>query len=348
MGKIYIAPLEGITGHVFRQAYHTCINPHIQKYFTPFISPNQNRCMSGREKRDILPENNKGIALIPQILTKDPKRFLDTARELKEYGYTEVNLNLGCPSPTVTTKKKGAGMLADLSELERFLDAIFTNPPVEISIKTRLGIEKEEEWEPLLELYNRYPVKELIVHARLLKDFYKGTPRYGAFQLAMEKSVHPLCYNGDIFTLEEYQRRQKDFALARESWQQSERLETNNAGDLTVMLGRGILFHPWLSVEIMEQPAYCDVSARAGQDYRSSDLQPDEHNPYTQPDFRAFHDMLVEGYERELSGDSQVIQKMKELWGYMIADFPNSEKTAKRIKKARNLQEYKAAVAKFF
>ncbi|MGN0170810.1 MAG: tRNA dihydrouridine synthase [Lachnospiraceae bacterium] len=302
MGKIYIAPLEGITGHVFRQAYHTCINPHIQKYFTPFISPNQNRCMSGREKRDILPENNKGITLIPQILTKDPKRFLDTARELKEYGYTEVNLNLGCPSPTVTTKKKGAGMLADLSELERFLDAIFTNPPVEISIKTRLGIEKEEEWEPLLELYNRYPVKELIVHARLLKDFYKGTPRYGAFQLAMEKSVHPLCYNGDIFTLEEYQRRQ--------------------TGNLTVMLGRGILFHPSLSVEIMEQPAYCE------------------------PDFRAFHDMLVEGYERELSGDSQVIQKMKELWGYMIADFPNSEKTAKRIKKARNLQEYKAAVAK--
>lgn len=307
MEKIYLAPLEGITGHVFRSAYHNCINPHIDKYFTPFISPNQNRCMSEREKRDILPENNRGIVLVPQILTKDANRFLETARELKEYGYTEVNLNLGCPSPTVTTKKKGAGMLADLTELKRFLDDVFTNPPVEISIKTRLGIEKEEEWEPLLELYNRYPVKELIVHARLLKDFYGGKPRREAFGLAMTKSVHPLCYNGDIFSQEDYRSVQSEY------------------DGTDVMLGRGILFHPALSVEIMRGDG-CNGEPDFG------------------PDFWAFHDQLVEGYRKELSGDAQVIQKMKELWSYMITDFPDSGKIIKKIKKAGNLKEYMAAV----
>ena len=323
MEKIYLAPLEGITGHVFRSAYHNCINPHIDKYFTPFISPNQNRCMSGREKRDILPENNRGIVLVPQILTKDSNRFLETARELKEYGYTEVNLNLGCPSPTVTTKKKGAGMLADLTELKRFLDDVFTNPPVEISIKTRLGIEKEEEWEPLLELYNRYPVKELIVHARLLKDFYGGKPRREAFGLAMTKSVHPLCYNGDVFTQEDYLQLQKEYRKSR--GHQLQDLEISGMEKVNVMLGRGILFHPALSVEIMR-----------GEECNGK--------PDFRPDFWAFHDQLVEGYGKELSGDAQVIQKMKELWGYMITDFPDSGKLIKKIKKAGNLKEYTAAV----
>ncbi len=214
-------------------------------------------------------------------------------------------------------------MLADLTELERFLDVIFTNPPVEISIKTRLGIEKEEEWEPLLELYNRYPVKELIVHARLLKDFYGGEPRREAFGLAMQKSVHPLCYNGDVFTQEDYLQLQKEYRKSR--GHQLQDLEISGMEKVNVMLGRGILFHPALSVEIMR-----------GEECNGK--------PDFRPDFWAFHDQLVEGYGKELSGDAQVIQKMKELWGYMITDFPDSGKLIKKIKKAGNLKEYTAAV----
>ncbi len=296
MGQIYLAPLESITGHVFRQAYHRHINPNIDKYFSPFISPNQNSCFTSRERRDVLPENNEGIYLVPQILTKDKVRFVDTVKELKAYGYQEVNLNLGCPSPTVTTKKKGSGMLGDLEQLKDFLDYIFDKSQVDISVKTRIGIEDEAEWEPLYELFQQYPMKELIIHARLQQDFYGGCARMEAFNRVKENTNFPLCYNGDIFTQEDYNKVHCD----------------------RVMLGRGILRHPALSLELMGKE---DTS-----------------------DFWGFHDALVEGYTKEMSGDYPVIQKMKELWTHMITQFPDTKKELKAIKKAKHRQEYEAAV----
>ena len=296
MAQLYLAPLESITGFVFRNAYHKHINSKIDKYFSPFISPNQNACITNRERKDILPENNEGINLVPQILTKDAHRFVDTAIELQKYGYEEVNLNLGCPSPTVTTKKKGSGMLEDLKALEEFLDIIFDKCPVKVSIKTRLGIEKEEEWEPLYELYKKYPMTELIVHARLQQDFYGGKARSEAFEKISKESPFPLCYNGDIFTKADYDKIDCD----------------------RVMVGRGVLRNPALSLELM---GLKDTA-----------------------DFWGFHDELVENYCRELSGDYPVIQKMKELWSHMITSFPEAEKELKAIKKAKHRKDYEAAV----
>lgn len=189
--------------------------------------------MTPRERRDILPENNEGCRLVPQILTNKAQEFCQAARELWEYGYREVNLNLGCPSGTVVSKGKGAGFLEEPEKLDRFLAEIFENVQGDISIKTRIGTENPEEFDTLLEIYKKYPVKELIIHPRLLKDYYKNKPDWKAFQKAGQKLDCPLCYNGDLFTL----KRCREFT---EQFPETQSL----------MLGRGLLRNPCLIREM--------------------------------------------------------------------------------------------------
>lgn len=203
--KIYLAPLEGITGWICRNALKECFGG-FDKYFVPFIKPNQNGHFSSREKKDVLPDHNRGMYTVPQILTNNAEDFLKTAEKLQEYGYEEVNLNLGCPSRTVVTKGRGAGFLADPERLDAFLDTVFSRSGMRISIKTRLGMENAEEFPKLLEIYNQYPLEELIIHPRVQKDFYKNTPNLEAFAAAFENSRNPVCYNGDIFSVQDYRR----------------------------------------------------------------------------------------------------------------------------------------------
>ena len=230
--KIYLAPLEGITGWIFRSAVHECFGG-FDKYFVPFIKPNQMGHFSAREKKDILPDHNLGMYTVPQILTNRAEDFLRTAKKLEEYGYSEVNLNLGCPSRTVVTKGRGSGFLAYPEQLERFLDEIFDKCEIRISVKTRLGMDDPREFEYLLEIYNRYPMEELIIHPRVQREFYKNTPHIDAFDRAFDMSVYPVCYNGDIFTPEDYERFRKDHPRAD-----------------CVMTGRGVLADPALGRRI--------------------------------------------------------------------------------------------------
>lgn len=154
--KYYFAPMEGITGYVYRNAHHRFF-PGADQYFTPFLSPAQNHKLSSREKNDILPGHNAGISLVPQILTNKAEDFIWAAKELSSYGYREVNLNLGCPSATVTAKNKGAGFLSVPNELDRFLEQVFSGletEAVQVSVKTRTGMESHDEFEELLKIYN--------------------------------------------------------------------------------------------------------------------------------------------------------------------------------------------------
>ena len=177
----YFAPLEGITGYIYRNTYEKHFGG-ISKYFTPFITTNQHFKIQNREKKDILPENNRGIYLVPQILTNNAEQFIDMARKIQDLGYQEINLNLGCPSRTVVTKKKGSGFLAYPEELNQFLDEIFwACQDMEISIKTRIGMENAEEFDRILQIYNKYPLKELIIHPRLQSDYYKNHPNMDVF-----------------------------------------------------------------------------------------------------------------------------------------------------------------------
>lgn len=237
--NFYLAPLEGITGYIYRNAQQTYFQ-RADKYFTPFISPNQKRRLNARELNDILPAHNEGLVVVPQILTNDADAFVYTATELSSYGYDTVNLNLGCPSGTVVSKHKGAGFLACPKELNRFLEAIFTHSPIRISIKTRIGKDSPEEFYQLIEIFNQYPIQELIIHPRIQADFYKNKPRLTIYRDAISLSTNPLCYNGDIFTLQDYQAFTAAFP------------ETE-----TMMLGRGLLMYPGL-LEILQGGAHID------------------------------------------------------------------------------------------
>lgn len=212
MVKYYFAPMEGITDYIFRNIHHRYF-PGADKYFTPFFSPTCDGRFPPRNMRDFDRAVNKDVPVVPQLLTKHGADFLWAAKVLGELGYTEINLNLGCPSGTVTAKGKGSGLLSDLEGLERLLDEIYADPPAAISIKTRLGRKEPEEFPRLLEIFNRYPIAELTVHCRVGADFYRRPTRPEAFALPLAESKSPVCYNGDLTTrervaafLEEYPR----------------------------------------------------------------------------------------------------------------------------------------------
>ena len=230
--NFYLAPLEGITGYVYRRAYQDFFH-NVDKYFIPFVEPHKKRDFNAKERKEISRENNHGFCVVPQILTNDAQDFLRMADALVKEGYEEINLNLGCPSGTVVSKGKGSGFLGFPDKLDRFLEEIFSEAPCRISVKTRIGRYEPEEFERLLEIYNRYPLEELIVHPRTREDYYKNSPDWEAFGLAQEQGKHPLCYNGDIFTAEDYENVTKRFPKVT-----------------SVMLGRGIIRNPQLVDQI--------------------------------------------------------------------------------------------------
>ena len=200
--EYYFAPMEGITGAQFRQIHHSLF-PGVDKYYIPFLSPTQDHVFTPRDLRAVLPEHNQGFHAVPQLLTRNPQDFLWAAGALADMGYEEVNLNLGCPSGTVTAKGKGAGLLGRREELESMLDGIFAAPPTAISLKTRLGMEDPEEFPALLELFSRYPVSLLIIHPRVRQDFYREKVRLDAFAQALEVYPGPVCFNGGLVTPED-------------------------------------------------------------------------------------------------------------------------------------------------
>lgn len=302
----YLAPLEGITGYVYRNAYHEVFH-NIDKYFTPFLSPTQHNKLTSREKNDVIPEHNQRMYVVPQILTNQSEYFLNTVKQLQAFGYEEVNLNLGCPSKTVVTKKKGAGFLQDPKQLEQFLDEIFEKSPISISIKTRIGMESPEEFPVLMKIFNQYPVKELIIHPRVQTDYYKNTPHLETYAYAKEVATMPLCYNGDIFSVEDFNRYQQQFP-DQTSW----------------MLGRGIIGNPALLGQII------------------NGTLPNKE------ELKRFHDKIYEGYEETISGEKNLLFKMKEIWFYMGNLFVDSQKAMKQIKKATKAIQYRATVERLF
>lgn len=208
--QVYFAPLEGITGYIFRNAYQEFFGG-IDCYYSPFVVTRDGGIMKNKERRDILPEHNKEICLVPQLLTNQAENFCRAAMQMQELGYDEVNLNLGCPSGTVVSKGRGSGFLAKTEQLDRFLDTIYDSCRCAISIKTRLGVEEPEEFYDLLEIYNRYPVRLLTIHPRTRKEFYKGSVHRDIFRYAYEHSKNPVCYNGDIGCMDEVRSLQADF-----------------------------------------------------------------------------------------------------------------------------------------
>ncbi len=310
--KYYLAPMEGITTFVYRNAYDKYFSP-MEKYFTPYLVPHTKKNFTARELKEIGPEHNAGLFVVPQILSKNAEETLMTIGKLAALGYREVNLNLGCPSRTVVSKGRGAGFLAKPEELDRYLDAVVSGAEASgmaVSVKTRIGLDDRSEFPRLLEIYNRYPLAELIIHPRTQKDFYDHQPDLDAFGLAYRESASPLCYNGDVFTA-------ADAARVAETFPDL----------LATMMGRGVIADPGFLGEIR------DPDSQQGMDYGI---------------LRAFHDEIYAGYQRDCSGRKPVLFKMKELWSYMKQLFPGSDRLIKKLNKAEDFESYERVVDALF
>ncbi len=357
--KYYLAPMEGITGFVFRNAYHDYFAP-MDKYFAPFVSPNQNICFTPREYRDICPENNRIPNVVPQILTNKAEDFIKTSQELAKMGYGEVNLNLGCPSGTVTAKRKGAGFLMETGRLREFFDRIFERPSVRISVKTRLGMYSPDEFAQLLEIFNEYPLEELIIHPRAGKEFYEGIPHRDVYFDAVGKSKNPLCYNGDLYRAEDVVRLAGEWNAAGDRLKGSQmyglqkekepKKKCRTAQQKAVMLGRGILRDPWLVAKCrktgQESAVSGDEIERVAEDNTEIKQTGIRDFPSTTADtarIREFSDRLFSDYAQYM-GERNAMFRMKELWLYLAESFAEADANRKKLKKAQNQTEFNAVL----
>ena len=301
--QISLAPMEGITTYIYRNA----INRHfggIDTFYTPFLTASH---IKGREMRDVNPDNNEVSNLIPQILTNDAELFLTIARQLEALGYKKVNLNLGCPSGTVTAKGRGAGFLDQPDDLDEFLDEIYSKCPIEITVKTRIGMCFLSEWEDIAAVYKKYPIKTLVIHPRVGKELYKGSAHIDIYKemvemLSADMPDTEFIYNGDIDSVEKLEEISKEIDVSS-----------------AIMIGRGLIADPSLAYQINNGSRPEDFKER----------------------FKSFHEELLTNYQTEMSYDDQVVKKMKELWSYLGKGLGVSDKSLKELLKVKNLSSYK-------
>lgn len=302
---IYFAPLEGITDSIYRNTFEKYYGG-IDKYYTPFLSPNSTMKFTTREFNQINPEKNNIATTVPQLLTNKAEHFLWAVEEIAKLGYKEINFNLGCPSGTVVAKKKGSGLLYYPEELDQMLYEIFSGikSDVNISIKTRLGKLDSEEFYEILDIYNKYPIYELTIHPRVQKDFYREPIHPEYFEYAITHAKAPLVFNGDLTSI-------KDINTAFSKY----------ASINAVMIGRGLISHPELA-----------ISYKKGLEETPLDLNT----------FKAFHNDLLAQYTELLSGEKPVLHRMKEFWSFWEINFPDSSKEIKKLRKSNSLAEYKS------
>ena len=224
--RYYFAPMEGLTDSIYRRLHREHFFG-VDSYYMPFLSPTIHRSLTHREDRELPMADSVSFRAVPQVLTKVAEDFLWAAETCAQRGYDEENLHVGCPSGTVVSKGKGSGMLRDAEALDRFLETVFRESPIPVSVKTRLGLECPEEFPALLEVFNRYPIKELTIHPRVRKQFYDGSVDLEMFRYAAQHSTNPLCYNGDLTDLSKVEAIRKEFPAVE-----------------AVMIGRGLVADP--------------------------------------------------------------------------------------------------------
>lgn len=299
--NLYFAPMEGITTYTYRNTHFELFGG-CDEYYAPFIVPTDNERISMKTLRDIVSENNIVKPKI-QVMCTTGTAFCEFAKKVKNLGFNEVNLNLGCPSGTVVKKKRGSGALKDADALDSFLDYIFSNAEIDITIKTRAGFYSHDEFPELLNIFSKYPIKELTIHPRVREEYYKGSPNIDSYRLAYNKQSLKLCYNGNIYSKSEYVGFLKEFPLTQ-----------------SVMIGRGAVKNPAIFREI-----------KGGEKLKTKELI-------------AFSNLLEKRYYELLDSDRYTLHRLKEIWIYIIQNFPEEIKIAKAIKKSGKLIELNNAI----
>ncbi|MBR3642533.1 MAG: tRNA-dihydrouridine synthase family protein [Parasporobacterium sp.] len=319
--QFYLAPLEGVTGHVFREAYERYFHD-VDKYFTPFLSANDH--LNPKTKREL--QSDLSVPLIPQILGNQAEKILDLMEEIAAEGdFDEINLNFGCPSGTVTAKGRGAGIFKDLIAMDDLLDNLFAKSRAKISLKTRIGYSDPAEWEQIVRIYADYPFSEIIIHPRVRTDQYRLPCRPEAFAYAREHLKMPLCYNGEINSAEDL-----------------DRLCSLFPGLDRVMIGRGVVRNPFLISDLRKhlQGQKQRQGKETDKDTRTA-FRTDEERSVR----REFVKALEEGYLEQMQQEKHAVMRMKEFWLYFGTSFPQYHQALKAVKKAKTLSEYKVAVS---
>jgi tRNA-dihydrouridine synthase len=300
--SIYLAPLQGFTDYAFRQAFCALFDTP-DAAFSPFIETHK---PDHRAYRDVLPERNAGFRLIPQFVGNNAAEIQVVIDQLHAMGYSEINWNLGCPYPMVTKKRMGAGLLPYPEQIDEALNMLFTNASLRLSVKMRLGLSNPDDWKAIVPVLNRYALTEVIIHGRTASQMYNGDVNTGAFIEMAGQLKHPVCFNGNINTLEQFQALSQQMPFVSR-W----------------MLGRGLIANPLLLHEIR-------TNSKASVDEVKAAIS-------------RLHDQLLYVNSTRLNGDSHLMNKMKPYWEYFANSLAGCEKGLKKIKKSWNLDLYKNA-----
>lgn len=303
--QISLAPIQGITDYVFRNTFQKHFGG-VDVFYSPFLRLDKEMQLKKSKLKDVLPENNKDINLIPQILTNNADEFIYFSNYLFDLGYEEVNWNLGCPFAMLVNRNLGSGLLPHFEKIGSVLEKVITVIQSKVSVKMRLGLEKEDDIFKILPILNNYPITEIIIHPRTGKQMYKGEVNLDFFEKSLDLTQHKVSYNGDINTLDKFQTL-KDRFKSIDSW----------------MIGRGLVSNPFLAEHIK------------GEDITKEDKM---------GRFKSFHDEHVDNYLSSYSGPSHLLNKMRAFWEYFALSFTNSHKVYKRIKKANSIEKYYVAV----
>ncbi|MFH2124746.1 MAG: tRNA-dihydrouridine synthase family protein [Pseudomonadota bacterium] len=302
---LYLAPIRGITDCLFRNLFQHHFGGFDQAV-APFINPQPHSPFDPKQLRDLQPEENMSLPVVPQFLHTEINGLLSLAQQLQDLGYTHINWNLGCPAPMVTRKRRGSGLLPYPDTIISLLDQILPQLPIQLSIKTRLGLRHKDELAALLPRLNDYPLKEIIIHTRLGIQLYKGSTDRESFAHCLKLSRHQLVYNGDIIDDTTFRSLQQQFPMVQR-W----------------MIGRGVLADPFLARTIKGEQFSTEQRAAM---------------------LLAFHQDLYAAYRKSLAGPSHLLGRMKQIWSYLAASFPEQPKIWKKIKKARTEEQYLSAI----
>ncbi|MBC2717147.1 MAG: tRNA-dihydrouridine synthase family protein [Desulfobacteraceae bacterium] len=306
---LYMGPIRGGTDHIYRNTFAD----HFDGYdlaVAPFINCIGTNKIRRKYVKGLLPENNTGMPVIPQILSKSAEGFVLLANYLTDMGYDTINWNIGCPYPQVARKQRGSGLLPHTDKIRQFLDTAIPKLHGDLTIKTRLGREHKDELFTLIPVFNEYPVKEIIIHPRTGKQMYEGIPDVEAFETCLSMCKHPVVYNGDIRTADDFYRLSGRFPTITR-W----------------MIGRWALVDPYLPMVI-----------KTGKESTTNKIEK----------MKTFHDDLYNQYTRVLHGPSHIIDRMKGLMMSFSLAFKENKKALKKIKKARTPEQYEAVVHHFF
>ena len=304
------SPLQGFTDFRFRNALNKYFGG-IDTYYSPYIRLNGKLVIKPSYERDLLPENNIGLEVIPQIITNDADEFLFVSKYVKDLGYKELNWNLGCPYPMVTKSGMGSGLICNPEKINHILDKVHSESDIIVSMKMRLGYDTTEEILDVLPILDTYPIKNIAIHARIGKQLYKGGVHLDAFQKCIDNTKHKLYYNGDIKSVAKFREIPERFPTI-DHW----------------MIGRGLISDPFLPSMIRQNTL----------EYPKNKMEL----------FSAFHDTLYGIYSESLSGSTHLLLKMYHLWEYFAVTFSNPHKVLKKIKKAQSIRNYELAVAEIF